>query len=48
VRARLRRTSDLAGGVNVLLEVLGELPIDVDALVWQAATRPRGVVRRCG
>lgn len=36
------------GGIGVLLEVLGELRLDVQALRHEAARRPRAVVRRCG
>jgi len=37
-----------AGGIQTIVELLGELPIDGEALVEAAATRPRSVVRRAG
>ncbi len=42
----LAENSDAGGGVATLVELIGELPIDGDALVDAAATRPRAAVRR--
>src|SRR6056297_1776507 len=42
----LAENPDAGGGVATLVELIGELPVDVDALVDAAVLRPRATVRR--
>lgn len=44
----LSERPDVGGGVNTLLEVLGELTLDPDLLATAARTRAKATVRRCG
>lgn len=44
----LAERPEAGGGLNVILEVVPELPIDEAALVLAARSRPRAVVRRAG
>jgi predicted transcriptional regulator of viral defense system len=44
----LSERPEVGGGVNVLLEVLGELTLDPALLVTAAQTRAKATVRRCG
>lgn len=42
----LAENPDAGGGLATLVEIIGELPVDADALVDAAALRPRAAVRR--
>lgn len=44
----LAERPDLGGGVNLLLEVLGGLPLHAERLIEAARARSRATVRRCG